>query len=1813
MGIRLLHAKLQKMWNMQLRSVAVVPFIVTTMLAGSYTDGYALDRTHIMQTEVYQRHNMGYPSLYTTFNIYSPNAMVGYSRQIQPRVSSNDDHGYSEPAMNYNKPRVVTNRASIGYDDRGMEMTQQSYGGFWGLAPEFHTGNLGNFGQHHWIHKNHYYYAHRNGHLNVNIWGSDFHQHVGSEVDQKVRLYVKLTVNLRAGIELYTGTVVAQQRVAWNEGFKIAIRGTQDPVGNTRTGIDVTLDNATVFGAIQGTPQEDKIDIWGGTIQASKYFSGYDYISLGAGDDTLDMSGRNGGIYIGGHIFMGSGNDSINLMPVRDYELTSLNAGPGNDFCDLGGVTRGTIRHGIYMGEGNDTLRYYVPGELNIGGTIYMGSGNDSVEIRATPHRKVFDLGSGDNTLRVIGNIQNLTQTTLVTGTGNNLIDFGSSSYDEVVMFGRGHNTIRVSTGSYSSSRHIYIPSDSALYLEANTSGGRISVNSIGNDGLFGLRIGNGASYNGPTAAGNGRVDIYFYNGSHLRSNFTSGRGDDRFTLENIQTNFGIDAGTGHNTINTNGITINSIASGGHDSITLRNSTITGNVILDNLSSQMQLENLNFTGAGLSGATRQSTNLTMSGSIGFSNNAQFVITKGMHNIEIHSLDTTRNGNKGVLDFRPTYESNILLTGTLRMGDIRMTTAKANVIFNGATADTFGNLVVSSNNDNIVFTNRSRFSGALNLGNSSHEGDTISLQDSTITAQGKIEYGSKLNLYGRGNSQIDGTVKASSSIHIGLSGTSYISGDIVHATDNLIDVLLENSSAVQGRMQLNTSIPLNFQLVGRNDARFITDIVSGEANDTILISLYDNMTYTGAINTNGGNNLLELTSNSRNGNIVSIRAGNGNDTARLRSGVFPGGTNFWLGQGNNSVELSGSVRMPGDLIVYETSNTTTEINMLQDSELYANINTGSVEGNVIIGNNSTVHGSVQGLGAFSVSLGASSLVKGDITAGNGDAYIALDTSIVEGNVQSNRGRHTRGIIRNSTIHGGISAVTNGADVSLDINQSNVAKDVLLNNAVLLGGDNTFNGNVIVQGNSDIRINNSNISRDLTMGLGTSFVSLNANTLGGGFTLVDGDYNLVVDDSHIVGSLDMRQARVTMRSRGSTIDGDIIMSPTRESDVENTLDFQRATIGGDVSLTRNMSFTHLRLRESSLKKTLALGIGKNDVEIVNSTIEGTLFFNGESTVVLNHTSVHGKLDFTNPALRDQHLTIIGNTWNAITFGRVNNTISIQDARLKSDSGYALRGGTLLDDVTLTNTFLEGSIALGAGNDILRIISSTIHGSIDMEGGINTLVLNKANVQGDIIADFIEVDGDSQMIAPQPNTDSSFNFGKPTHTSIARVNNGAVLFVTPGSIQDTLNIYGKVHVDEGSMGIDVDFINGHHDTIVVKSGALIYGGSQFLCVRPTNVFTGAEQLLEVIPEVLIAESMQSFQFMPRLRGMYLQAGGYLYELRPDDVDSNKFNLVQAGEDPLNYGYGTMALSSRNYSRSLLDSLQEHNIVTMLSSSDERKSYGKKNNQDIFTAWGYGGVASNAVSAPFIPKVKSTLAIALFGVDVKEIDIAKKNRFLLRFFGGYGQSASKYMYETWEVKGEMTAYSAGAQFIWENLRNSRYRLYVRATTWGDMFQNKLQNIISFQPEEWDSLTVSSALAMGLKMKFNRFIVIPEVEMVYSYHSASEFISMTKNLVEIKEAHQLTTKIQGTAGYNTTFGLTPYVRIALEIPMATMPKNADGVYIAGQYYKYGINDILTRIGVGLNYAISTGGVDITAYLDAAAHFGRENGARLGFGFALGF
>ena len=282
-------------------------------------------------------------------------------------------------------------------------------------------------------------------------------------------------------------------------------------------------------------------------------------------------------------------------------------------------------------------------------------------------------------------------------------------------------------------------------------------------------------------------------------------------------------------------------------------------------------------------------------------------------------------------------------------------------------------------------------------------------------------------------------------------------------------------------------------------------------------------------------------------------------------------------------------------------------------------------------------------------------------------------------------------------------------------------------------------------------------------------------------------------------------------------------------------------------------------------------------------------------------------------------------------------------------------------------------------------------------------------------------------------------------------------------------------------------------------------------------------------------------------------------------------------------------------------------------RRSYGKKNNKDIIVAWAQASMSSNKVSAPFIPQIKSELATILVGFDVKEIDIAQKDRLLFRFFGGYGMSTSQYNYDTWNVEGKMQAYSAGGQFIWENLRNKAYHLYIRSTTWGDIFKNTLHNIISFSPESWSSTTISTALAMGMKMKFKRFIVIPEIEMIYSYHSASEFVSMTKNLVEIKEAHQLTTKIQGTAGYNFPFGLTPYIRVALEIPVGNMPKGSDGVYIAGQYHKYEVSDILTRLGLGLNYAVSIGGMDITAYVDASGHFGREEGFKASLGFTMGF
>lgn len=1828
MGKKSLKHTLKGDLQKKLRSVALVPFVLGSMLLPTHTPALAM-QDYIRMNQEQQNYNRSL-LMPRQYQMYNSTQQTNYEYSRQARITSVNNDGPSVPGRDDRAVLVISNRSAIAQDDNGKQITQQSYGGFSGLLPEFHTGSLGNFGYWHWLPKNHYYYVNSsNGSINANVWGAIFHQHFGSVGTNFDNIYFQISTNFRARVELYTGTLVfSNTNIAWNEGFKIAVRGVADPSGQTRKGIKLTSTNSTIYGAIQGTPQADTITFEGGQV-LNKKFAGFDYIALGRGNDELSISGT-AATTIRGHIFMEEGNDTISFQNYNSHSTGVISMGAGDDLLVLAGNGNSSISGGIYMGSGNDTLQYNAQNIRT--DDIYMGTGNDSIEIKTTTGSQKFDSGAGNDTIRIV-NSSNINNATFVMGDGHDLFDLGASSYDKKIHFGTaGHNTIRVSTGSYTYNSTYDIGTAGGLYFEASSSGGNISIGGVNNNGLFGLSIGNGASYSGPTGSGNGRVDIHFYNNSKLNSDLSSGSGDDKFTLDKISTNFGINAGSGTNTISINETSMKSITASGNDSLSLKNSTVTNGVTLTGGGStkNILIDNATIQGSGFEAAAGHSSTITLQGTLSMGNQSTFTSSGGRQEITINNLNMS--GTKTTLNFTPTQQSTVNFRGSLTVGDINITTAKSNVHFNAVNITQFGTLSTSALADTITLEDNTKFSGKLNLGSSGGASDHIILRNSSIEKQGQIEYAENLSLFGYGNSKVDGTVKASGKLDIELQDTANISGDIVHQTSKEINLTLANQSSIQGKISVDTNIPLNLHVIGRDSAHLSTDVVAGQANDTIEVTLYNAMNYTGKIDAGDGNNRILLANLSTNGNIGEIKAGAGNDSVELRGGLFQGATKFQLGTGNNSVVITGDVSMPGDLIVYETANTSTKIAVQNNINLYAKISTGSVEGSVSVGNNSTVHGGIQGLGAFSVTLNNASVVKGDITAGDGDARLTLNSSLVEGNIESNRGKQVVGDIRNSTVQGGLNAVTNGTNVSLTLNNTSVGKKVMLSNATLTGSGNTLGESLVIQGTSNVQLSRSTIASDVTMSLGNSSVSFNSNTVRGGLTVVDGQYDVTLNNSSITGSVNVRQGSMDFQSTGSTIDGDIVLSPfrtdmpevqTRDNLHHNSLTIKNGRVGGGITFTQSNISNAITLTDSTVGKDISIGIKENTVELTNSTVAGDMIFQGTTTTVLRNSKVQGTLNFTSAALHDQNLTIIGNTWSPLTLGKVNNTVTIQDATLESSSGTSFTGNDMTDHVTLVNTQVLGSINLGAGSDLLQLINTTVLGSIELQklqGEQNTLILNQANIQGNIQADYIEILGDSRVAAittkagtKTTTNNSEVNLGLTDNTNATYLKGGSTLFVTPSKVGDTLNVYGKLNVENGSLGIDVDFINGLHDTVIVKNGASVLGDSGFLVVTPVNVFTGAEELAEEIKGVLKAEATQSFEYLPRLKDVFVQAGGNLYQLMSDTSEQNTFNLVQSGEDPLNYGYGTMILSGRNYSRNILDSLEEHGIITQISGSEERTAYGRKNKKDIVTLWMQASGSSNQISAPFIPSVKSKLATALVGLDIKEIDIAKKDRLLFRLFGGYGTSVSNYSYDAWDIEGRMQAYSLGGQFIWENLRNNAYRFYIRSTTWGDIFNNTLHNIISFHPEQWSSTSLSTALAMGIKMKFNRFIIIPEVEMVYSYHSASEMISMTKNLVEIKEAHQLTAKIQGTAAYNFPFGLSPYVRVALEVPVGIMPKGSDGVYIAGKYHKYEVSDILTRLGAGLNYAVSLGGFDITAYLDASAHFGREQGIKASLGFAIGF
>ena len=454
---------------------------------------------------------------------------------------------------------------------------------------------------------------------------------------------------------------------------------------------------------------------------------------------------------------------------------------------------------------------------------------------------------------------------------------------------------------------------------------------------------------------------------------------------------------------------------------------------------------------------------------------------------------------------------------------------------------------------------------------------------------------------------------------------------------------------------------------------------------------------------------------------NITAGTGDDTFKLtENGIVTG--NVDLGTGNNTANITGEIG--GNLI---SKGSTSIIDLVK----------GKIFGNIELGD-----------GLSNLTMKDGSGIKGNVTAtGSKDNVFDLTNSTIGGKLEAGSGNNTITLKENSGILNGI--VTGTGNDTLTANTSVIKGDITLgeglNNIDLTNSG--IEGSITTGSGDDIfNIISSVVKGNLNTGDGNNQITISGSNMGieGNITAGTGDDTFKLTENGIVtGNVDLGTGNNTANITGE-IGGNLISKGST-----SIIDLVKGKIFGNIELGDGLSNLTMKDGSGIKGNVTATGSKDNVFDLTNSTIGGKLEAgSGNNTITLKENSgiLNGIVTGTgNDTLTANTSVIKGdialgeglNNIQGIDSILIGNIITGNDDDEISYTNTYHKGNINLENGNNTislkeNSIISGNVVVGNDNDTITLSDSQIQGNIDLKNGDNILnVDSKSYIFGAITA--------------------------------------------------------------------------------------------------------------------------------------------------------------------------------------------------------------------------------------------------------------------------------------------------------------------------------------------------------------------------------------------------------------------------------------------------------------------------------------------------
>lgn len=1200
----------------------------------------------------------------------------------------------------------------------------------------------------------------------------------------------------------------------------------------------------------------------------------YANIFLGAGDDLLTLT--QGNVY--GTINTGAGND---IVEIRNGFTSDIDTGSGNDRVAVGNYTgavalgsgnnrldvTNAVNGALSAGDGQDIVNVGSAGStINLGhgdnelsvtgavsGNISVGNGDDEINIGSTSAQ--IALGDGDNELTATAQVASI-----IAGDGNDSVDVagyvtsahlgaGDNSlvvggYTRYVSMGDGNDVVSLGSTLHTNSRDDQLDlgdGNNQLTITGAAMGLNVTSGS-GNDTFSFAQLGPSSSYMADVETGSGQDSVTVSGIAY--ANFDLGDGDDTLNITNSYVTGTIDTGSGSDTVTVKQYTHQVNLGSGDNTLTVEGAVHGSITALDGK------DVVNVASAGAVDLGAGENELTVAN--GLSGN----LTLGDNN------DTVNIGASAQVIDLGEGDNELELTNTAT--SVHAGAGDDSVNIGGV----MNNIHLGDGNNILSIGGYSRY---LSVG----DGDDIVTLGSTLHTNSRDD---QLDL-GDGNNKLTVTGAAMGLNVNSGSGQDILNfAQIGPSTSYMANV---NVGAGDDQIKVTGAAYANFELGDGDDKLNITTgnvtgTVDGGAGDDVIKvtqgysaainagSGDDKVTvgnYAAAIDLGTGDNTLDVT-NAVNGQLT---AGDGNDTVEIGSSS----ASIDLGDGVNEITVDGGIS--GNLTLGDGNDTATI------GAAVTNVNLGDGENTFSAGGAVTSLISGSGKDDVTIDSHATTVHLGDgdnvlnvggytryLSTGDGHDTVTLDSTLHtnsrDDQLDLGHGNNFLTITGNAM---GLNINTGDGTDTLDLFRVGPSTSYLADVTTGAGKDTitvrdeAYANFELGGGNDTLRVTNKNVHGAIDSGAGNDVIEIShgyaANiTTGDGndrvsvgqyaatVSLGDGNNNLDVAGA-VNGTLSAGSGRdiVSIGSASSTVNlGDGDNELVVDAQVSGNLD-----VGdGDDTITIGTSATNVTLGDGTNRFTagtnvtsLNAGRDKDIVDIGGNlttvhlgdgdnelTVDGYtryLSTGDDDDVVTLGSTLHtnSRDDQLDLGDGDNTLTITGNAMG-LNVNTGSGTDVLNFAKIGPSTSYMadVTTGAGRDTVTVTEV-AYANFDLGDGDDILKVTTSNVHGTINTGAGHDTIEVDN----GFAAAINTGAGNDDVSVA---NYTASVDLGEGRNT--LNVTNNVNGNISGGDSKDTVTVgtvSGTVNLGDGANEFTVtNSVSGqitlgkHNDTVVIGTTA-------------------------------------------------------------------------------------------------------------------------------------------------------------------------------------------------------------------------------------------------------------------------------------------------------------------------------------------------------------------------------------------------------------